>query len=145
MLNSLQLVVYQPLAYVFPSRLKKYEELFDSAVEGKGTLKQSDREKALVGLMTTNLLKRLESSVHSFRLTLSSLKEKHESILGAIQAYRERFSSRTSTPRKIDIVDFSNVDEDEILPGSEEEFLVGKGAQISLEDIDQLTKKQLML
>ena len=136
MLNSLQLVVYQPLAYVFPSRLKKYEELFDSAVEGKGTLKQSDREKALVGLMTTNLLKRLESSVHSFRLTLSSLKEKHESILDAIQAYRERFSSRTSTSLKIDIVDFSNVEEDEILPGSGEEFLVGKGAQISLEDID---------
>lgn len=135
-LNSLQLIVYQPLAYVYPSRLKKYEELFDSAVEGKGTLRQVDREKALVGLMTTNLLKRLESSVHSFRLTLSSLKKKHDETLNAIKEYREHFSSRMSGSSDIDMTDFANIDEDEILPGHEDEFMVGKGAKISLDDMD---------
>lgn len=135
-LRSLQLSVYQPLAYVYPSHLKKYEELFDSMVEGKGTLKQIDREKALVGLMTTNLLKRLESSVHSFRLTLDSLKKKHRETLNAISEYRERFSSRMSHSSTIDMTDFTNSDEDEILPGNEDEFMVGKGAQISLNDMD---------
>ncbi len=135
-LTSLQLSVYQPLAFVFPSRLKKYEALFDSVVEGgKTTLKQIDREKALVGLMTTNLLKRLESSVHAFRLTLESLKTKHDQILAAIADFRAHFSSRSSVGRSIAIDDFGNLEEDEILPGAEE-FFVGKEAQISLEDMD---------
>lgn len=135
-LTSLQLSIYKPLAFVFPSHLRKYEEIFDSAVDGKGTLKQLDRENALVGLMTTNLLKRLESSVHSFRLTLQSLEAKHNAMLEIIQAFRERFSSRSSFGEAISIDDFSGIEEDEILPGSEEAFAVGKGAQISLDDMD---------
>lgn len=135
-LSSLQLSVYQPLMFVYPSRLKKYEALFDSAVEGKGTLRQVDREKALVGLMTTNLLKRLESSVHSFRLTLESLKQKHDAILEAISEFKVRFSSRASSADKINVGDFSILDDEEILPENEQEFKVGKGAQISLEDMD---------
>jgi hypothetical protein len=47
--------------------LKKYEEMYDTQVaSGGGKLKQADREKSLQALMT-NLLKRLESSVESFR------------------------------------------------------------------------------
>ena len=59
-LKLLKLSVYAPVSYILPSRLKKYEDLYDTQVEGgKGKLKQIDREKSLVALMTTNLLKQL--------------------------------------------------------------------------------------
>ena len=70
-LSLLKLAVYAPVSYILPSRLKKYEELYDTEVEGgKGKFRQADREKSLQALMTVNLLKRLESSVEAFRLTL---------------------------------------------------------------------------
>ena len=70
-LSLLKLCVYAPISYILPSRLKKYEELYDTEVkEGKSKFKQIDRERSLQALMTTNLLKRLESSVEAFRLSL---------------------------------------------------------------------------
>ena len=73
-LSLLKLGVYAPISYILASRLSKYEELYDTEVSGGGgTLKQDDREKSLQALMTVNLLKRLESSVEAFRLTLQRL------------------------------------------------------------------------
>ncbi len=70
-LSVLKLAVYAPVSYILPSRLAKYEELYDTEVEGgDGKLRQADREQSLQALMTVNLLKRLESSVEAFRLTL---------------------------------------------------------------------------
>lgn len=87
-LKLLRLSVYAPVSYILPSRLKKYEEQYDTEVEGgKGKLRQVDREKSLVALMTTNLLKRLESSVEAFRLTLQSLYDNHARTLAAIQSF----------------------------------------------------------
>lgn len=87
-LKLLKLSVYAPVSYILPSRLKKYEEQYDTEVDGgKGKLRQVDREKSLVALMTTNLLKRLESSVEAFRLTLQSLYDNHARTLAAIQAF----------------------------------------------------------
>ena len=73
-LSLRKLAVYAPISYILPSRLNKYEDLYDTQVEGgRGKLKQADRERSRQALMTTNLLKRLESSVEAFRLTLKSL------------------------------------------------------------------------
>ncbi len=88
-LSLLKLAVYAPISYILPSRLKKYEDLYDTKVEGgKGRLKQADRERSLQALMTTNLLKRLESSVEAFRRTLQSLKDNHTRTLSKIEAFR---------------------------------------------------------
>ena len=76
--------VYAPVSYIFPSALKKYEELFDTQVGDGKKFKQKDREKSLQALMTVNLLKRLESSVHAFRLTLTVLKNNIEKVLSQI-------------------------------------------------------------
>jgi hypothetical protein len=77
-LSQLKLAVYAPVSYILPSRLRKYEEMYDTQVSsGKGKLRQSDRERSLQALMVTNLLKRLESSVQSFRLTLEHLRGNH--------------------------------------------------------------------
>ena len=87
-LSVLKLSVYAPISYILPSRLRKYEELYDTQVEGgKGKLRQVDRERSLQALMTTNLLKRLESSVAAFRLTLASLSGNIARTLEAIDAF----------------------------------------------------------
>lgn len=56
---------------------------------GGGKLKQIDREKSLRSLMTVNLLKRLESSVASFRITLKKLQQIHLSTLSRIENFRK--------------------------------------------------------
>lgn len=76
-LSMLKLAVYAPISYILPSRLKKYEAIYDTKVGSKGTLRQADREKSLQALMTVNLLKRLESSVQSFRLFIYNSKQLH--------------------------------------------------------------------
>ncbi len=88
-LSLLNLAVYAPVSYILPSRLAKYEALYDTDVGGKGKLRQVDRERSLQALMTVNLLKRLESSVEAFRLTLQKLKENHQNSLGKIEIFKK--------------------------------------------------------
>ena len=74
MLSKLNMCAYTPFDYILPGCLAKYEEIYDTSVRGgQATLKQSDREKSLQILMRVNLLKRLESSVDSFRITLNKI------------------------------------------------------------------------
>mgnify|MGYP003599658403 FL=1 len=53
-LSLMKLCVYSPVSYILPSRIAKYEALYDTDIRGgKGKFKQVDREKSLVALMTT--------------------------------------------------------------------------------------------
>ena len=98
-LTLLKLAVYAPLSYILTSRVEKYETLYDTEVGGgKGRLRQVDRERSLQALMTTNLLKRLESSVEAFRLTLRSLKQTLTSTLNAIADF-EHSGKTARNPR----------------------------------------------
>ncbi len=73
-LSLLKLSIYAPVSYILPSRIAKYEALYDTEVGGgKSKLRQADREKSLQALMTTNLLKRLESSVEALPLVMLSV------------------------------------------------------------------------
>ena len=103
-LMGLTMGVYAPMNYILPSRISKYEALYDTKV-GRSTLKQVNREKALQRLMTINMLKRLESCVDSFRKTVRSIcdanKRTYDSI---IQFENNRASSRT--------LEFSQIDEE---------------------------------
>lgn len=75
-LQALTLAVYTPLEYVFPSRRSKYEDLYNVTTgSARSNLGQAGRERGLKKLMTVNLLKRLESSVDAFRLTLTKIQE----------------------------------------------------------------------
>jgi Helicase conserved C-terminal domain/SNF2-related domain len=88
-LTALKLGVYTPVSYILPSRLPKYEDIYDTEVSGGGgRLRQKDRELSLRSLMTVNLLKRLESSVQAFRLTLRRLQQIHLSTLARIESFR---------------------------------------------------------
>ena len=103
-LMGLTMGVYAPMNYILPSRVAKYEALYDTKV-GKSTLKQVNREHALQRLMTINMLKRLESCVDSFRKTVRNIcdvnKRTYESIL---EFERDKLSSKS--------VDFSQIDEE---------------------------------
>jgi len=132
-LSLLKLAVYAPISYILPSRLSKYEDMYDTEVAGKGKLKQIDREKSLQALMTTNLLKRLESSVQSFRLTLTSLRYNNENTLAKISAFNK-------TGEAIDVDDLTgqmeNLDvEDDDLPDLSDSE-IGNKVKISLGDMD---------
>jgi uncharacterized protein with GYD domain len=133
-LSVLKLAVYAPISYILPSRLRKYEEIYDTQVEGgRGKLRQADRERSLQALMTTNLLKRLESSVAAFRLTLRSLGETLSRTLAAIDAFE---ATGQGAGMGDHLAEISRLDpEDEDLAGLDE-FTVGKKVQISLADMD---------
>ena len=129
----LKLAVYAPINYILPSRLRKYEELYDTLVDGgKGKLRQADRERSLQALMTTNLLKRLESSVESFRLTLRSLHDKYAQMLAKIRAFNE--ADGVSITDWTDRLERLEAEEDD-LPLFDSDEIGGK-IKINLADMD---------
>ncbi|WBQ11214.1 SNF2-related protein [Hyphomonadaceae bacterium ML37] len=133
-LSMMKLAIYAPLNYVLPSRIARYEALYDTQVEGgKGALKQVDRERSLQALMTTNLLKRLESSVQAFRLTLRSLKTNLNSTLDAIADFERNGGAFEIADYTADAASFDPDDED--LSGLGD-FTVGKKVRINLGDMD---------
>lgn len=74
LLNRLNLGVYSPMAYILPEKVAYYESLYDiMPSDGRSVLKQSSRERNLVTLMRVNILKRLESSIHSFQMTIDKI------------------------------------------------------------------------
>jgi SNF2 family DNA or RNA helicase len=132
-LSIVKMSVYAPLSYILPSRLRKYEELYDTEVEGKGKLRQADREKSLQTLMTVNLLKRLESSVEAFRITLRKLGTRNRLTLTKIEDFLK-------TGRAATVEDFSEAysgadSEDDDFTDPEESQIGGK-VQINLADMD---------
>jgi hypothetical protein len=84
-LQALKLAVYAPLFYVHDSKQQKYADLYN--VRGgtaRGNLGIAGRERGLQQLMTVNLLKRLESSVEAFRLTLRKVEAAVGQALAAV-------------------------------------------------------------
>lgn len=133
-LSLLRLAVYAPISYILPSRLKKYEEMYDTQVAGgKSKFKQVDRERSLQALMTTNLLKRLESSIESFRLTLQSLRTNHTNTLTKISTFNQG-GNTASVDDLTDQLESLDADDDD-LPAIGDNEIGGK-VKISLADMD---------
>ncbi len=133
-LSLMKLAVYAPISYILPSRLAKYEALYDTQVGGGRTkFKQSDREKSLQALMTTNLLKRLESSVEAFRLTLQGLKANHQNTLAKIDDFLKTGHAANFADTS---AAFENVDEDEENFPMPDDASIGSKVQINLADMD---------
>ena len=125
LLTQLSLCIYTPSNYIFPSKIAKYIDL----THNKGNnLTQKGREQGIRRLMSINLLKRLESSVYSFHLTLTR-------ITGTIKAIDdfEKYGSAA-----IEMVEASEDDFD-MEDGSTDYFTVGKKAKIDLADMDYKT------
>lgn len=70
-IKQLSLGIYSPLTYVLPEKRPEYERKYDMSVgSGQSVFKQADREASLIGLIRVGLLKRMESSIYSFSLTV---------------------------------------------------------------------------
>lgn len=133
-LQLLNLAVYTPLAYVFPSRRDKYEQAYGAGsgqnlVGGQtANLGAASREQGIRKLMTVNLLKRLESSVEAFRLTLNRLEHTVAEAIEAVDTHAANIADIVSA--------FADVDADD----DDFEFptsgTVGRKVQIDLADMD---------
>ena len=77
--------VYTPTQYILSSRTAYYDELTATHTRRGGTIHQSGREFTLKNLMVINVLKRLESSVYSFRKTLKGILAKNEALLNLLE------------------------------------------------------------
>ncbi len=128
-LNSLNLALYTPSNYILPSRLESYQK--DDLSKN---LSMAGREKGIRKLMAINLLKRLESSVNSFRLTLSRIEASLEEMLEKIASYEQ---TRLITDDYVEEIGPEGLSEteDELA----ESFINGKKLKIRLSDLDYLS------
>jgi hypothetical protein len=147
-LLSMTMNVYAPLAMIFPSQREKYEEKYkiDLSKEdpnanalGQGLTRQMHRENGIKKLMTINLLKRLESSVYSFRITLANLLELNKSTLAIIEEY-ENGNKHASIRKELSGFVIDDPDEDEMYSFTKSSS--GKSIDIELADIDIVTWKR---
>ncbi len=128
-LITLSLCIYTPSNYIFPSKVQKYIDL----THNKGdNLTQTGREEGIRRLMSINLLKRLESSVNSFQLTLQRIKALIDSTIDSIN----RFEKYGNT--YIDMYEANDAEWD-MDDGNTEYFTVGKKVKIELADMDYKT------
>ena len=134
-LAKLNLAIYAPLSYILSSRRKKYEDMYDTQVSGGGALRQIDREQSLKKLLTVNLLKRLESSVAAFRLTLQMLQNNHQQTLGKVEAF-EMDGRSGSVSDHTSSLDGMDAEDDDWLDASNNDFDVGGKVKIDLADMD---------
>lgn len=125
MLNRLNLSIYTPSLFIFESEKDNYGIDY----EGEG-LTVDGREKGIRKLMAINLLKRLESSVNSFRLTLTRIRDFINDSITAIDKFQE---SGTGT---VDVTDFS---EDFDTEDNENDPFVGRKSKINLRDMDYVS------
>lgn len=129
-IERLNLSVFSPFLYILPQKREDYAKKYDIAIgEGKSVFKQTDREKSLIQLMRINLLKRMESSIHSFKLTI-------EKLLFKINKTLEKIDNISEYNEDIDI---SLIDPE----GDEyDELMFGKKTKVLLQDMDLIKWKQ---
>jgi len=128
-LMLLNLAIYTPSHYILPSKLAKYE-LYDNDEVSVG-FTQANREQGIRRLMAINLMKRMESSVASFKLTLGRIKTLIASTIATIDNYNS-FSDT-----KLNLEDLSHITEfDEDDQNNDDLFSFGRKVKISLSDMD---------
>lgn len=137
-LQALNLAIYTPSDFILASRISKYVDLDESGSESG--LSMYGREKGIRQLMAINMLKRLESSVNSFRLTIQRIQELIQNTINRIDNFSHDRYGHTS----LEVDDYypSMVAEDEEYYGSA--FVGGKKTKIDLADMDFISWRQYL-
>lgn len=134
LIKKLTLCVYSPLGYVLPEKRAAYERKYDMTVgTNNSVFRQTDREQSLVGLMRVGILKRMESSINSFALTVENILYKIDKTLEAIE------QSRLDYDAEMDISDI-DIDDPEY-----ENLMFGNNVKVLLQDMDLIKWKQDLL
>lgn len=134
LIKKLTLCVYSPLGYVLPEKRAAYEKKYDRVIDSNNRIfKQADREQNLVGLMRVGILKRLESSIHSFALTVEKILSKIDKTLEKIEQKQVDYDA------EMDIGDIALEDEEY------DNLLFGNNVKVLLQDMDLIKWKQSLL
>ncbi len=132
-LMLLTLTIYTPTHYILPSKMEKYAELYGDNKVNVG-FTQANREQGIRRLTAINLMKRMESSVYSFNLTLIRIKDLINSTIETI----DRFDKHSGTT--LALTDISDMDEfDAEDQNSDDLFSFGKKVKIDLADMDYVS------
>lgn len=130
-LNKLNLYVYVPTIFIQKSKRYKYDLGEDDA----SGFDQMGRELGIRRLMAINLLKRLESSVYSFRLTIQRVKTYINHTIKIV----EDFEAHKTNPN-VNLTDMTMEDEmDFDDQNSSDSFAIGKKVKIDLNDMDYVS------
>lgn len=134
-LNLLRLCIYTPTDYILPSKMEKYMNMYDSK-HVKGGLTQSGREQGIRRLTAINLMKRMESSVYAFRLTIERIRTLISGTIGDIIDYENGVKKQPLDLKDITDTDF---DEDDL---NDDIFTIGRKVKIDIADMDYRTWKR---
>ena len=130
-IKKLNLAAYAPLEYVRMDRKAEYSRKYDQEVAGgKSVFRQIDRERNMIHLMRINMLKRMESSINSFALTVGKI----HGMIGALIAQIENQANTEIEELSIEDIE---TDSPEF-----EELLIGKKVKVLIQDIDVIRWKQ---
>ncbi|MDG5815501.1 DEAD/DEAH box helicase [Chitinispirillales bacterium ANBcel5] len=131
-LSRLNMSIYSPFEYILDSKKEFYSVVYDTKLKENTSFKQSHREKSLQTLMRVNLLKRLESSVDSFRLTLNKFIKEIESTIFAIEEFEKNGNASYTTATQFGNINL-DADSDDWLS---DEFSIGDKIKINLADMN---------
>ena len=136
-ISTLNLSVYTPSRFILASKMDKYENLYGKR-EGNRGITLSGREDGMKHLMSTNLMKRMESSVYAFRLTLQRIKDIIQNTLNDIDKYEHGQGASSMVAESFFDDDFDYDDQ------NGNEFVIGRKVKIDLSDMDYVSwKKEL--
>ncbi|HHM7841094.1 TPA: helicase-related protein [Pseudomonas aeruginosa] len=132
-IRRLTLASYAPLRYVLPHKQAAYDAKYSTQVRGgEGFFRQADREESLIHLLRVNVLKRMESCVSAFTLTVQRQLKDVENTLARIESHAEALEE----------IDIADVDIDD---PAFETLLVGRKVKVLLGDVDLIRWKQDLL
>ena len=131
-IRRLNLASYAPLRYVLPHRQAAYDKKYSTEIRGGGVFRQADREESLIHLLRVNVLKRMESAVPSFALTVQRQLRDVEATLDRIESHAE----------ELEEIDIEDVDLDD---SAFESLLVGRKVKVLLQDVDLIRWKQELI
>lgn len=129
-IRRLTLAAYAPLRYVLPSKRDAYDRAYDQSIRGgQSVFRQLDREESLVHLLRVNLLKRMESSIHAFALTLGRQLEAVNALIARIDAHEEAIEELSINDLEVDDPLFETLG-------------VGRSVRVLLADADRVRWRQ---
>ena len=130
-LQKLNLSIYTPSVFILPSKAHKYNH---SKGDGaKSGLSLEGREMGIRRLMSINMLKRLESSVNSFRLTLERVQNLIQDTIERIDNHESEINVQEANIYDLDIEDQEN-----------EAFIGTRKSRIALEDLDYISWRKYL-
>ena len=134
-LLKLDLDIYRPSHYIHSSKISKYTDIYDKNIVHT-SLNQANRETGIRRLMAINLMKRMESSVYSFDLTLTRIKTLIENTIRLIDSYDAHFHS------DVELTDITDSEFDTEDQNTDDLFTFGKKVKIDLADMDRISWRE---